>query len=399
MQLTLSQLFESFLDRSKIFRDKSALRSNYIPEELPHRDEQIEQLASILAPTIKKETPSNIFIYGKVGTGKTAVTKYVSRELEAKAIEKGAPLKIIYINCKMEKITTEYRLLARILRELNEEIPFTGLPTSTVYRKFFEKIDDESKVFIVVLDEIDSIKQANDCLYDLTRINYELKESSVSIIGISNNINFIEGLDPRVRSSLGEEEIIFPPYNALQLRDILEQRAEIAFYEDALTPEVIPKCAALAAQEHGDARKALDLLRVAGEIAERRGDYRVTEKHVDMAEEKLDMDRVIEIVKTQPKQSKIVLYSILSLTMLGNNGKEVSTGEVYNLYEEICKRNRVKILTQRRVSELISELDMLGIINAKVISKGRYGRTREISLAVSEITAKKLINMLSTFLQ
>ena len=219
------------------------------------------------------------------------------------------------------------------------------------------------------------------------------------MIGISNNINFIEGLDPRVRSSLGEEEIIFPPYNALQLRDILEQRAEIAFYEGTLAPEVIPKCAALAAQEHGDARKALDLLRVAGEIAERRGDYRVTEKHVDMAEEKLDMDRVIEVVKIQPKQSKIVLYSILSLILLGNNGNEVSTGEVYNLYAEICKRNKVKVLTQRRVSELISELDMLGIINAKVVSKGRYGRTREISLAVSEITAKKLMDMLSSYLQ
>ncbi len=399
MQLTLSQLFESFLHKSRIFRDKSALRSSYIPEELPHIDEQIEQLASILAPAIKKEAPSNVFIYGKVGTGKTAVTKYVSRELEAKAIEKGSPLKVIYINCKMEKITTEYRLLARILKELGEEIPFTGLPTSTVYRKFFERIDEENKVFIIILDEIDSIKQANDCLYDLTRINYELENSSISVIGISNNINFIEGLDPRVRSSLGEEEIIFPPYNALQLRDILEQRAEIAFYEDALAPEVIPKCAALAAQEHGDARKALDLLRVAGEIAERCGDYRVTEKHVDMAEEKLDMDRVIEVVKIQPKQSKIVLYSILSLILLGNNGNEVSTGEVYNLYAEICKRNKVKVLTQRRVSELISELDMLGIINAKVVSKGRYGRTREISLAVSETTAKKLMDMLSSYLQ
>jgi orc1/cdc6 family replication initiation protein len=233
-----------------------------------------------------------------------------------------------------------------------------------------------------MLDEIDKLvkKSGDDTLYNLSRMNSELERTRISIIGISNDLKFTDFLDPRVKSSLGEEEIVFPPYDATQLQDILQYRADAAFVDKALTDDVIPLCAAFAAQEHGDARRALDLLRTAGELAERDTTDRVKERHVRKAQEKIELDRVVEVVQTLPQQSKIVLFAIISLEK--GDVPAINTGEVYNIYKQICKEIDTDALTQRRVTDLISELDMLGIVNAVVVSKGRYGRTKEISLSV-----------------
>ena len=210
-----------------------------------------------------------------------------------------------------------------------------------------------------------------------------MSKTQLSIVGISNDLKFLDSLDPRVRSSLGEEEIVFSPYNALQLQEILKERAEQAFRPNVLDDGVISKCAAFAAREHGDARRALDLLRVAGELGERDGSGKVKIEHVDLANEKIDKDKIVDIVESAPKQFQLSLLSIIKL-----NEKEekepIFTGDVYNLYNDLCDKCKTETLTQRRVSDLIAEMDMLGLINARVISKGRHGRTREIKLAISE---------------
>ncbi len=202
----------------------------------------------------------------------------------------------------------------------------------------------------------------------------------MSIIGISNDLKFTEFLDPRVKSSLGEDEIIFPPYNAEQIREILEQRATLAFRPGTLQEGVIPLCAAFAAQEHGDARRALDLLRISGELAERSRSTIVSEDHVRSAREKIEQDRVEEVIKTLPTQSKLVLYSIVLLEELGT--RNITTSAVYNMYKQLCPVVETDYLTHRRITDLIAELDMLGILHTIVVSKGRYGRTKEITLSV-----------------
>ena len=210
------------------------------------------------------------------------------------------------------------------------------------------------------------------------------------MIGISNDLTFTDLLDPRVKSSLGEEEIIFPPYNAEQLKDILGERAEKAFNDSVIDDTVIPLCAAFAAQEHGDARRALDLLRVSGEIAERTESDKVTEAHVRFANEKIEANRIVEVVKTLPLQSKIVLNSVLLLNR-ERNRRRFSSGEVYNMYRRVCNHLGMEPLTQRRVTDLVSELDILGLINAVIISRGRYGRTKEISLSVPEESVQPVL--------
>jgi cell division control protein 6 len=392
MSRTIQTIFQEFIEKkTPVFKNRNVLTSYFTPENTPHRDEQKNTLASILAPSLSSDRPSNIFIYGLPGTGKTLISKYVGRELEKTSNRGSNQVKVIYINCKMKKIAdTEYRLVAELSRVLGQEIPITGLPTEYVYQTFFNSLDSKNWVVIIILDEIDTLvkKMGDDFLYNFTRINQDLKKAKVSIIGITNDLQFIDILDPRVKSSLGEEEILFPPYNAPELQDILKQRVELGFSNGILSDEVIPKCAALAAQEHGDARRALDLLRVAGEIAERLGDSKITEKHVDIALEKIDYDRVIESVKSLPKQTKAVLWSIINLEE--ENEKNIQTGDVYTIYEDTCKKSALHPLTQRRISDLLSELDMMGLINAKVISLGRYGRTRKIRLNLSNKTTKKI---------
>lgn len=394
----VENIFSQYIQKQGVFKDKKALTSSFIPSNIPHRNEEMRQLSLILAPILKGFQSSNIFIYGKCGTGKTMCTNYVLQQLEKTASSSSREIKVFYVNCKMKKVAdTEYRLLTQFLKELGEHVPDTGLPTDVLYRRFFEKIDISNKSFIVVLDEIDALfrKIGDEFLYNLTRINSELKSSHIAIIGITNDISFKDNLDSRVRSSLNEEEIVFKPYDAVQLKDILSDRAGKCFFPDTITNDVICKCAALAAQEHGDARRALDLLKVSGEIAERLGEEIVAQKHVDMAEEKIDMDRIVEIVKIQPKQSQAVLQSIIKLFRLNekNNKKwadrRILTGDVFNEYTKICSSIGMKTLTLRRVSDLIKELDMLGIVSTCVISKGRYGRTREIILSLNDTMIEK----------
>mgnify|MGYP000577928514 CR=1 FL=1 len=426
-------LFDDLLSGEPIFENKEVLRPSYTPRELPHRTEQINQMATILVSALRGETPSNILIYGKTGTGKTASAKFVSQELESTSQKYDVPCEVEYINC--EVTDTQYRVLAQLankfieknverieaeqerldemrtratedpnaladtpydsIAEIDERaaeldddademetVPMTGWPTDRVYTTFFDAVDYKERVVVIMLDEIDKLveKSGDDTLYNLSRMNSELDNSRISIMGISNDLKFTDFLDPRVKSSLGEEEIVFPPYDANQLRDILQHRADVAFKPGALTDDVIPLCAAFAAQEHGDARRALDLLRTAGELAERGQADTVEEAHVRQAQDKIELDRVVEVVRTLPTQSKIVLFAII---LLEKNGvRNINTGEVFNIYKRLCEEIDADVLTQRRVTDLISELDMLGIVNAVVVSKGRYGRTKEISLSV-----------------
>ncbi len=391
MKAELDKIFESF-DGNRIFKDKSILQSNYRPEEIPHREEQIKQVASILAPVLRGERTSNLFLYGKTGTGKTLSILYVRDELLKRAKkDSDFNLRIEYLNCKLKKVSdTEYRILAEMIKKLGGEVPNTGLPTETVYSKFIEMIDKEKQFLVFILDEIDQAvkKISSDFLYNLTRLNSELSKSQICIVGISNDLTFLDNLDPRVRSSLSEEEIVFPPYNALQLQEILNKRSESAFKEKVVQEGVIAKCAAFAAREHGDARRALDLLRIAGEIAERDNSKKIMMKYLDEANTKIERDKILDVIKTEPKQFQYVLHSIINLSEK-NNSNPVFTGDVYSFYEEVCLKNKAEILTQRRVSDIIQEFDMLGIINVRVVSKGRGGRMREIKLAIAKPIVEK----------
>ncbi len=400
-------IFKSYMNSNSLFKgDRDILRPSYIPEDLPHREEEIQNLASIMVTALRGDRPSNVLIFGKTGTGKTAVVRYLEREINRLKRENPDSdlnnqfsqhdinkVEYVYVNC--EVVDTHYGVMKNIgnkfVDEWGDQIPFTGWPIEKVYESLRDSIDEEPKVVIIILDELDKLvaKSGDSVLYHLSKINNELEKSKVSLIGISNNLKFTELLDPRVKSRLGEEKMIFPPYDAEQLKDILSNRAEKAFKPDILGNDVTSLCSALAAQEHGDARRALDLLRVSAEIAERNNCDSVTTDHAYQAKNKIEQDCVREAVRTLPTHSKLILYSILLLEK--NGGDKLTTGEVYSGYSELSKKSGMDPLTQRRVTDLISELDMLGLVNARVKSFGRRGRTKEIQ---SSVDKKDIIDLI-----
>jgi cell division control protein 6 len=383
----LDDIFDRLIHNAKIFRDREVLRHDYLPERLPHREEQISRLGQTLAPVLKSARSSNVFIYGKTGTGKTAVTKYVLSHLEFKAKEFHAPVKFCYVNCRVAG--SEYRVFSSLCQRVGVNVPFTGLSAGEVFDRFRAGVDCSTIIFIIILDEADAlIKSRGDTLlYELTRINEGLSRSKVSLIGISNDLRLKDLLDPRVLSSLSEEEIVFRPYDASELRNILLERSKKAFCDNSLSEGALGLCAALAAAEHGDARRALDLLRVAGEVAERAGAGTVVEEHVREAEKNMEHNRVAEALQHLTLHSKLVVLSVYHLNKANTRG--AITGEISEIYGDLCGELGVVPLTQRRLSTLINELDAMGLLNAKVISMGRYGRTKKIRLDITRTTIRE----------
>uniref|UniRef100_A0A7C4B9J3 ORC1-type DNA replication protein n=1 Tax=Thermofilum pendens TaxID=2269 RepID=A0A7C4B9J3_THEPE len=375
--MSIEEIFERYVE-SKIFKDREKLLPDYVPEELPHRDEQILKLASILAPALRGSRPSNVFIYGLTGTGKTAVTKYVLRKMKEKAPQ---AVEYAYINCRQNN--TSYRVLAELAKHVGVKIPFTGLALGEVMKRLLHGLERRSYVLIVVLDEIDNLvkRQGDDVLYFLTRVNENLSNSKVSLIGITNDLKFTEFLDARVKSSLGEEELVFPPYSAAQLEDILRRRAREALHEGVVDDEVLRRVAAIAARQNSDCRLALDILLKAADIADREGASRITLEHVEKARNELEKNLAVDIIKTMPLHVKLVLASIYLLSR-SDGVRVITTGLIYDKYKELVGKVGIEPVTSRRVSDIINELDMVGIINAKVISLGRYGRTKVVSLGV-----------------
>ncbi len=388
---TFRNIFDNIPLFSSIFKNREAVRFDYVPRnerEIPHRRKELRKLALILSSVLRDSVPSNVFMYGKTGTGKTVVAKFVLDQLIKKADELKKTVFVDYINCRISD--TSYRIIVQLTRLLDPKIPFTGLPYDEIYMRLVEKINSQKVFFIVFLDEIDQLMKRKDdkILYSLVRMNSELRDGGLSVVGITNDLKFKETLDSRIISALSDEEIFFKPYNANQLRDILENRAEIAFHKGVLEETVIPLIAALAAQEEGDARIAIDLLRLSAELAEREGSLVVTDKHVKRAREKIKDDVLNKAIVSLPFHSKLVLYSVASL----KKGQRdiITTGKVYSTYRYLCQKLNVNPLSSRSVSEIIRELDTVNLVSYDVGSIGR-GRTKKIHL---EVECQKIIDLL-----
>ncbi len=391
--MSLEEGVENVFDRiplqSSIFKRREVVRFDYVPSQLPYRDAEIMKMALILSSIFREAVPSNIFIYGKTGTGKTAVSMFVKDQLIKKANQLKKPVIVNYINCRISD--TSYRILTQLTRFLDPKVPFIGLPYDEIYERFISKLAEHNLFFVVFLDEIDQLAGKGDdkILYSLIRINSELSNGGLSIVGITNDLKFKETLDPRIVSALSDEEIFFEPYNAEQLLRILKDRAEEAFVDGAIDDSILQVIAAYAAREGGDARTAIDLLRLAGELAEREGDVKVKMRHVERARVKMKDDLFYRAITTLSLQSKLVLYSIALLTKI--NEEVITTGKVYSTYSRICEKINVDKLSKRRVSDIIRELDMIGLISYRIGHVAR-GRTKKIHL---EYNHKKILELLN----
>ncbi|MBA7527562.1 hypothetical protein ES705_19738 [subsurface metagenome] len=394
----IDKFYRNYLKGPNLFRKREALEPSFIPDELPHRNSEIEKIAGITACALKGDVPPNFLCYGMTGTGKTATVRYVSQKLAQHCTNN--PPWWIYINCTV--VSTPYRILAHIYNTIvgREKIPATGLPKDVILKKLLGLLDQKVKnsVCFFVLDEIDILiekKGGNEILYTLTRLNESLDLCRTSVIGISNKLKFMEYLDSRVTSNLDQEEpIVFHPYNANELADILKQRAKIAFHEGIIEEGVIKLCAGLAAREHGDARKALQLLRKAGEIAERNQNKKILEKHVENAQKDIDKDHIVEYILSMPLQAQLTLTAIYLLSKYTRE-HIITSGDIYEVHSELTNKILgVKQLTHRRISDYINELALAGLITANTRSMGHYGRTKIINLDIESELVERVLSQI-----
>jgi len=359
-----------------IFDDEDVLRDDYQPERLEERDEELEEYKAYFQPVINGKQPRNIFLYGKTGVGKTVATKYLLSHLERDAAAyDDLDITTVYLNC--EHLTSSYRVAVNLVNELrgeDDQISTTGYPRDAVYDMLWEELERVGGTILVVLDEIDYIGDDDSLLYQIPRArsNENLEDAKVGIIGISNDFKFREQLDPRVEDTLCEREIHFPPYDGNELRNILEKRSTLAFRDDALSPDVVPLCSALAAQDRGSARQALDLLFEAGDLARRNDDEVVTEAHVRDARSRLEKRQIEESMKDLTSHDHLTLYTIAALTVFGEE-MPVRRQTIYDRYEAVAEATGHDPLAMRSLHAHLSDLVMLGILERHERNEGRSG--------------------------
>lgn len=371
------------LSESKIFANREVLSPHYVPKKLISRSKEINSIERALAPSLKGERGRNLFIYGRQGTGKTSCTKYVLDEV------KGIPnakAKISYINCRI--YNSRYRVLNKVVSDHLPTYAKRGYGTVDLYEKLTNWIEEDDKILVTILDEVDVVKDLDDLIYTLTRINSDIKAGGVTIIGISNRISFKESLDPRSLSTLYETELVFPPYYATELYEILKERSVAGFKSNSVSDEVLHYIAATAAREGGDARLSLKMLSKAGEIADEKDADKVTMKEAEEASKLAENDIVYELIGTLPEHHKLVLYSIAILTQSGGSYKKLTdgvdtylfSGEVYSRYKSITEGLHKEAKSERWYRKYLSELEMQGLVASYESGKGIRGHTKLIKL-------------------
>ncbi|MCL5089850.1 MAG: AAA family ATPase [Candidatus Marsarchaeota archaeon] len=388
MQLT------DLLVESNIFANREVLSLHYTPKKLVGREKEINNIERAIAPALKGERGRNLFVYGKTGVGKTSCVKYVIEEV------KNIPntsARISYINCRI--YNSRYRVLNKIVSDHLPTYAKRGYGASDLYEKLVSWIEEDNKIFVVILDEIDVIKDLDDLIYTLTRINSDIKAGGVTMVGISNKVSFKDSLDPRSLSSLYESEIVFSNYNANELFDIIKDRAKTGFKKNVVGDEILKFIAANATRNGGDARFSLKILSIAGELSEKDNLQNISLEKVQESIKLAEEDIVYEVISTLPEHQKLVLYAAALLTNSGGTYKKLTdgidtylfSGELYSRYKSISESIHKEPKGERWYRKYLFELELQGLIHTFESGKGIRGHTKLIKLLYPAQKVKDVI--------
>lgn len=344
-----------------LFKDERFLYPDFVPEKLPFRDEEIGELVFCLKPATQGKKPTNVFVFGKPGTGKTVSLKFVLNELT----EFSDRTKCLYINCF--ELSSKQAILSKITNFLGYAVAERGISYEELFSKFVSVLKSKKIIPIVVFDEAEQLlrnEEVKSLLYDLSRLP-EQQKVNFGLVFISNNNLFLASIDDRVRSSLQCSTIPFEPYSPSEIKEILLDRAKYAFVDFALDSDVIPLCAAHAAKQGGDARIAVDLLLKAGRLAERANSKKVLVSHV-RASFMQEKPVKIEITSNFSEQENAIVDFLKK-----NFAKEIDSRMIYDALS--------KKYAERTLRLSLSTLEEKGVILTSKVAKGK-GTSRLISL-------------------
>jgi len=352
------------------------------------REKQLTRIISHLTPVLDCAPPPAL-IYGPTGSGKTVSLIHVLSTFGNVAERHGIEFQYLYIDLTSPK--TYFGALNEIAMALDTSSRKyrKGIPIEYMQDRIHRSIVQNKGYLILLIDEIDNIRPNPDALLTYLVKTLPRKVScKIVLILLTNRLDWEKTLDPRILSFLKKTDIIFEPYDALDLLEILKLRTEKALRTDKVDEAALNKVAAYASRETGDARRAVELLAKAVEVAEAESGFLGIDE-VDLAESKLEVDKTIELINALATQQRIALQACYTILMKGKT--KVHTGQVYEVYRDLCQGNGSRPLTQRRFCDMISFLDLYGLINARVVSMGRYGKTREIMRSLPEKVMKALL--------
>ena len=369
------------LDRGEQFRVLDEIFA------LDVRDAEIQDLSSHFAPMFRGGHPVHLSLYGKTGTGKTVTMLYYLNMLQTICRKK--KIDMMYIHLDLSTPKPCFRVLNDLACYLDASKRYKkGISLDELMGKIEEKMKGYRGYFIIFVDEIDHVRRDLDSfLKFLVKRLPQTVALKLVLVFSSNRLNWQENIDPRIKSFLKINEVFFKPYNAIDLQQILSLRIRKALNQQMVDEGVLEKIAAVSSRTHGDARKAVELLSKSALIAEKEG-TKVTMNLVDRALDDIEKDKYVAMIKSSPKQLQAVLYAIISLT--ARVTKPIYTGDAYVGYQLFCTKINLRALTQRAFSDLVSELDMYGFIQARVFSHGRYGRTKEITINLPKEISDRL---------
>lgn len=384
----LAELVGQIDKENEIFSDKSSLDSlSYVPSKIIGRNKEVKSLLRYLLGYKKGHVVPLVSVYGRSGSGKSTLVKYVCESLE--------DLHLCFVNLREAK--TVFNAANLILSELGDSNLKSAQGTSMALQRIAKCIQlipglEHNKLFVLVLDEFDAIfndSRANpsDFVYKLVELQASLRKKGLMccIVTISNNVLSDYNLDDRVKSRIGTSDVFFEPYSKEDVLEILYQRAKKAF-QTKVDSTVLQYCAERSYLEHGDARRAIDLLRVAAELASAKKET-LTIQHVDLASERLQKDRIDEVLSSASYHFRLACLS-LAIRTYGLEKEWHSTHELHKKYCDLIQKG-TKPVSHRRFSEILRELENTGLAVSHTGSQGRKGYSSQFRLTMPpEIVGK-----------